>query len=71
VSKARSILLGLIVFAVVAALSWPLWFELALRVAPNRTSDGHPTMPIGQAAFSMLAAPLTGILAVFLVRRRL
>ena len=69
-SRLRSLLIGLVVFGIAAGLSWPLWFSLAIAVVPNRTPDGHGLMPIGQAMFSTLAAPLTGIVAVLLVRRR-
>jgi hypothetical protein len=65
------ILRGVLAFVVVAALALPVVFEIAITVAPNRTSDGHVVMPIGQAALAMLAAPiLGGIAAYFAARHR-
>ena len=60
----------LAVFSLATPLGFFLWFEVAILLFPNRTSDGHTVMPMGQAAFAFLAAPATGILSAIFVRRR-
>jgi|KBSSwiStaDraftv2_1062776.scaffolds.fasta_scaffold1099790_2 hypothetical protein len=60
----------LAVFSLATPLSFFLWFEVAIVLFPNRTSDGHAVMPMGQAAFAFLAAPITGFLSARVVRRR-
>jgi cytochrome c oxidase assembly factor CtaG len=58
--------LGMLAFVVVGALALPLLYAGAITVAPARTADGHPVMPIGQAGFALVFSPLV---AAYLVAR--
>jgi hypothetical protein len=55
-------------FLVASAVSLPLLYGLAILVAPP-VSGGHPVMPIGQAGFALVFAPVLGIVAGWLVAR--
>ena len=59
---------GILAFVVVGAVAFPLLFEIAITVAPNRV-EGHPTMPIGQAAFAMFGAPVLAAVAAWFAAR--
>jgi len=61
---------GLVAFVVVGMIALPLLYVLAITVAPSRTSDAHPVMPIGQAAFALFFAPIVGLIVAFVVARR-
>lgn len=61
---------ALLAFVVVSAVAWPVLYEMAVVVSPPRTSDGHPVMPIGQVAVALLASPIAGAVAGYLVGRR-
>jgi hypothetical protein len=53
-----------------ASMGW-LAFAVIIEVAPARTTDGHPTMPLGQAFVAAVMFGLAGILtAVLLMRAR-
>jgi hypothetical protein len=61
----RSWLRTVLAFVVVGGASWPLVYLLAVAVAPPRTADGHPVMPIGQVFFATLASSLVGAAAAW------
>ena len=53
-----------------ASVGW-LAFAVIIKVAPARTTDGHPTMAVGQAFLAAVVFCLAGILtAVLLMRAR-
>jgi hypothetical protein len=60
---------GLLAFIVTIALALPLLYAIAIVVAPSRTADGHPVMPIGQVAFAIVVAPLVAMVAAYLAAR--
>ena len=45
-------------------------YQLAIWVAPARTADGHPVMPVGQAFIGLLAGALAGVVLLVLHLRR-
>jgi hypothetical protein len=59
---------GLIAFVVVAAIAFPVVYEIAITISPNRI-EGHPTMPIGQAFIAMVLSPILGGIAAYLAAR--
>jgi len=59
---------GILAFLAAGAVALPLLFEIAITVAPNRI-EGHPTMPVGQAAFAMFGAPVLAAIAAYFVAR--
>jgi hypothetical protein len=61
---------ALLVFFVVTAAGLPVLAWLAVAVHPPVTRDGHPVMPMGQAAFAIVFAPLLGLVAGYLAGRR-
>ena len=62
---------GLLAFVVVVVVALPVLFEAAILLVPARTPDGHPVMPIGQAAFAIVFAPvLAAVTAYFAARPR-
>jgi hypothetical protein len=60
---------GVLAFLVAGALALPLLYGFAITVAPSRTSDGHPVMPIGQAAFAIVFAPIVALVVAYFVAR--
>jgi hypothetical protein len=52
---------ALVIFIVVTAVATPAIYALAILVAPARTADGHPVMPIGQVGIAMVLGPILGI----------
>lgn len=69
-TKTWRIIRGILAFAIVSAVAFPVVFEIAIAIAPNRTSDGHPTMPIGQAFLAMVASPILGAIAAYFAARK-
>jgi hypothetical protein len=61
---------ALLAFVVATGLGLPLLYGLATVVSPPRTPDGYPVMPIGQAMFAMVFAPIVGGLVGYLAGRR-
>jgi O-antigen/teichoic acid export membrane protein len=61
---------ALLVFVVATGALIPALAWFACVVAPPRTSDGHPVMPMGQAAFGILFGPVLGLVAGYLAGRR-
>jgi hypothetical protein len=61
---------ALLVFVVVTVAGLPALAWLATAVAPPVTPDGHPVMPMGQAAFAIVFAPVLGLVAGYLAGRR-
>jgi hypothetical protein len=61
---------ALLVFVVVTAAGLPALAWLAVAVVPPRTPDGHPVMPMGQAAFAIVFAPVLGLILAYLAGRR-
>jgi hypothetical protein len=61
---------AVIAFLVVGGLAFPMLYGLAILVSPPHTPDGHPVMPIGQAAFAIAFAPALGVIAGFVFGRR-
>jgi len=64
------LLRALLVFLVVTAAGLPALAWFATTVAPPVTPDGHPVMPMGQAAFAIFFAPILGLVAGYLAGRR-
>jgi hypothetical protein len=58
-----------LIFLVALLPAWFVTFELAIWLVPNRTPEGYGLMPIGQAAFSLLAAPVVAALLAWLSGR--
>jgi len=67
-TKTWRILRGILAFVVVSAVAFPVVFEIAITIAPNRV-EGHPTMPIGQAFIAMVASPILGAIAAYFASR--
>jgi len=65
-TKTWRIIRGILAFVIVAPIAFFLVFEIVITLFPNRTEDGHVTMPMGQAAYAMLAAPILGGVAAYL-----
>jgi hypothetical protein len=63
-------LCALLAFVVTTGLGLPLLYGLATVLSPPRTPEGHPVMPIGQAMFAMVFAPVLGGLVGYLAGRR-
>ncbi len=61
---------AVLAFIAVGSLAFPVLYFVAITASPNRTSDGHPTMPIGQVAFAMFASPVVAAVAGFFFGRR-
>ena len=61
---------ALLVFVVVTAAGLPALAWFATAVAPPVTPDGHPVMPMGQAAFAIVFAPILGLVAGYFAGRR-
>ena len=61
---------ALLVFFIVTAVGLPALAWLAIALAPPVTSDGHPVMPMGQAAFAIVFAPVLGLVAGYLAGQR-
>jgi hypothetical protein len=61
---------ALLTFVVVTVAGLPALAWLATAVVPPVTSDGHPVMPMGQAAFAIVFAPILGLVAGYLAGRR-
>jgi hypothetical protein len=55
-------------FFVVGVGALPLLFVLAVLVAPPMSRE-HPVMPIGQAGFALISAPVVGLVAGWLAGR--
>jgi hypothetical protein len=53
-----------------AAAAASAGYGLAIWLAPARTADGHPVMPIGQAFIGLLAGALFGVVLLVLYLRR-
>jgi len=69
-TKTWRIIRGILAFVIVSTVAFSVVFEIAITISPNRI-DGHPTMPIGQAALAMVASPVLGaVAAYFAVRSR-
>jgi hypothetical protein len=60
---------AVIAFVVAGGIALPVLYGIAMTISPNRTPDGHPTMPIGQVAFALFGAPIVGIIVGWLVGR--
>ena len=45
-------------------------YQLAIWIAPARTAEGHPVMPVGQAFLGLLAGVLAGVALLVLYLRR-
>jgi len=60
---------ALLVFFVVTVAGLPTLAWLATAVVPPVTSDGHPVMPMGQAAFAIVFAPVLGLVSGYLAGR--
>ena len=60
---------GILAFVAVAAVTFPIVYEIAITISPNRTPDGHPTMPIGHVALAMFASPILGAIAAYFAAR--
>jgi len=52
-------------FVAAGLVALPVVYMIAITLVPNVTSDGHPVMPIGQAAFAILVAPFVGGYAAY------
>jgi ABC-type amino acid transport system permease subunit len=52
---------ALVAFFVTLFVGFPLLFQVTIWLVPNRTSDGHPVMPMGQAAFSIVGTPILAV----------
>jgi hypothetical protein len=61
---------ALLAFVVVTLAGLPTLAWFAITVAPPVTSDGHPVMPIGQAGFAIVFAPVLGLVAGYFAGRR-
>jgi hypothetical protein len=68
--KPGGVLRGLVAAVAGGLVATPVAYEVALAVSPNRTSDGHPTMPIGQVAFALLAGAGIAVAAGWWFGRR-
>ena len=68
-TKTWRVIRGILAFVIVGAIAFPVVFEIAITISPNRI-DGHPTMPIGQAFIAMVASPILGGVAAYLAARR-
>jgi len=60
---------GLLAFVVAGALAFPTLYWIAITIAPNRTSDGHPVMPMGQVAFALVFSPVAAAIAAYFAAR--
>lgn len=67
-TKTWRILRGILAFVIVTAVAFPVVFEIAITIAPNRV-EGHPTMPIGQAFLAMVTSPILGAVAAYFASR--
>ena len=67
-TKTWRIIRGILAFVIVGAVAFPVVFEIAITISPNRI-EGHPTMPIGQAFIAMLASPILGAIAAYFAAR--
>jgi hypothetical protein len=67
-TKTWRIIRGLLAFVIVSAIAFPVVFEIAITIAPNRI-EGHPTMPIGQAFLALVASPILGAVAAYFAAR--
>jgi len=56
---------ALVAFVLAGGVALPLLYFIAITVAPNRTSDGHVVMPIGQAMFALVFSPILGAVAAY------
>jgi hypothetical protein len=60
---------GLLAFVVVGAIALPVVYEIAITISPNRTIDGHPTMPIGHVFVAIILSPILGAVAAYFAAR--
>ena len=68
-TKTWRIVRGILAFVIASPIAFFLVFEIVITLFPNRTDDGHVTMPMGQAAFAMFASPILGAVAAYLAAR--
>ena len=61
---------AVLAFVIVSPIAFFVVFEIVITLFPNRTGDGHVTMPMGQAAFASFASPVLGAVAAYLVSRQ-
>jgi hypothetical protein len=61
---------AIVAFVVVSLVALPLLYWLAMLVSPAQMSDGYMVMPIGQAAFAIVFAPVLGLIAGYIHGRR-
>jgi hypothetical protein len=45
-------------------------YQVSIWIAPARTAEGHPVMPVGQAFLGLLAGVLAGVVLLVLYLRR-
>lgn len=60
---------ALVAFVITGGCALPLLYGIAVTVSPPRTSDGHPVMPIGQAGFAMIGAPIAAAAVAYAIGR--
>jgi hypothetical protein len=66
----ESALQALALVTVGAAAMATAAYLVAIWISPPRTPDGHPVMPIGQAALGLLVAVVSGVLLLVQYIRR-
>jgi hypothetical protein len=67
-TKTWRITRGILAFVIVSAIAFPVVFEIAITIAPNRI-EGHATMPIGHAFLAIVASPILGGIAAYFAAR--
>ena len=64
-------IISLLITAVFAAGFYVLIFFVACRISPATTIDGHVTMPIGQAIYSMAITAVASIVVLVLLFKKM